>query len=207
MAMAVNTMLRGIIDDIKYDVELARHCEDMTDPYYQGYVTALEYAEQHIVGKRLEYMGGNAEQNSTKENQMTSNNGAAGFTVRMQASQKDFERYFHSVGNNGIEKEASIIETSIAKRILDMCIKRCKLELQNEEDARCKALQTVAKSISAEWDEAGKELDKTTDTHDRATLIGRLQACTAMLNTVNNMLTPAFQVSVVKYGQGADNGD
>lgn len=138
---------------------------------------------------------------------MTSNKGAAGFTVRIQTSRNDLERYLHSMGDTGVEKEASIIETSIAKRILDMCIKRCKLELQNEEDARCKALQTVAENIQAEWDETGKELDKTTDTHDRATLIGQIQAYAAMLKTLNNMLPPAFQVSALKDGQEPDNAD
>lgn len=147
-------------------------------------------------------MGGNAEQNSTKENKMTSNNGAAGFTVRMQASQKDFERYLHSVGNNGIEKEASIIETSIAKRILDMCIKRCKLELHNEKDARCKVLQNVAEIISDKWNTTIEELGKTTGLYDRNNLIGQIEAYVWMLNVVNTMLQPA-----AKPAQEADNAD
>lgn len=53
MAMAVNTMLHGIIDDLKYEMKYARKHADMTDQYYQGYVDALEYAAKEIVGKRL----------------------------------------------------------------------------------------------------------------------------------------------------------
>ena len=176
MAMAVTTMLRGIIDDIEYDVKLARTCEDMTDQYYQGYVTALEYAAQHIVGKRLKYVGGNVEQRLNEGEQMTSNKGAACYTVRMQASRNDLERYINSVGDTGLEKEASIIETSIAKRILDMCIKRCKLELHNEKDARCKALQNVAEIISDKWNTTIEELGKTTGLYDRNNLIGQIEA-------------------------------
>jgi hypothetical protein len=122
---------------------------------------------------------------------MTSNNGAAGFTVRMQASQKDFERYLNSVGNNGIEKEASIIETSIAKRILDMCIKRCKLELQNEDGARCKTLKNVAEIILDKWNATIEELGKTTGLYARHNLIGQIEAYAWTLNVVNTMLQPA----------------
>lgn len=54
MAMAVTTMLRGIIDDLKYEMEYARKHADMKDPYYRGYVDALDYTAKQIVGKRLE---------------------------------------------------------------------------------------------------------------------------------------------------------
>lgn len=53
MAMDVNTVLQAIIDDIEDDVELARNCADMTDPYYQGQVDALEYVAKEIVERRL----------------------------------------------------------------------------------------------------------------------------------------------------------
>lgn len=53
MAVAVNTILHGIIDDLKCEMKYARKHADMKDPYYQGYVDALEYAAKEIVGKRL----------------------------------------------------------------------------------------------------------------------------------------------------------
>lgn len=133
---------------------------------------------------------------------MTSNNGAAGFTVRMQASRNDLERYLNSIGDTGVEKEARIIETSIAKRILDMCIKGCKIELQNEKDAQCKALQNVAEIISDKWNATIEELGKTTGLYARNNLIGQIQAYAWTLNIVNSMLQPA-----AKPGQEHDNAD
>lgn len=53
MAVAVNTMLYQIIDDLKYEMKYARKHADMTDQYCHGYVDALEYAAKEIVGKRL----------------------------------------------------------------------------------------------------------------------------------------------------------
>jgi hypothetical protein len=53
MDMAVTAALQAIIDDIDDDVELARNCADMTDPYYQGQVDALEYVAKEIVERRL----------------------------------------------------------------------------------------------------------------------------------------------------------
>lgn len=138
---------------------------------------------------------------------MTSNKGAAGFTVRMQASRNDFERYLHSVGNTGVEKEASIIETSIAKRILDICIKRCKLELQNEKDAKCKALKNVAEIIFDKCNATIEELGKTTGLYARNNLIGQIEAYAMMLNVVNTMLTHAFQNPSAKSGQEAGDAD
>lgn len=133
---------------------------------------------------------------------MTINKGAAGFTVRMQASRNDIERYLNSMGNTGVEKEASIIETSIAKRILDMCIKGCKIELQNEKDAQCKALQNIAEIIFDKWNATIEELGKTTGLYARHNLIGQIEAYAMMLNVVNRMLSLAS-----KPGQGADNAD
>ena len=61
MAVAVNTILRGIIEDMEDDVELARNCADMTDPYYLGQVDALEYVAKQIVEQRLNEGAGNAD--------------------------------------------------------------------------------------------------------------------------------------------------
>lgn len=61
MAVAVNSILRGIIEDMEDDVELNRACADMKDPYYQGYVDALEYAANEIVGARLKEGTDNAD--------------------------------------------------------------------------------------------------------------------------------------------------
>lgn len=139
---------------------------------------------------------------------MTNNDGVAGLKAVIADFKHDFYYYLHfHDGDIKPGREYNLVEAFTGARILDACIERCEAELRREEDARCKALQTVAENIQAEWDEAGKELDKTTDTHDRATLIGQIQAYAAMLKTLNNMLPPAFQVSAVKYGQETDNAD
>ena len=61
MAVAVNTILRGIIEDMEDEAGYARKHADMKDPYYQGYVDALEYAANEIVGARLKEGTDNAD--------------------------------------------------------------------------------------------------------------------------------------------------
>lgn len=134
---------------------------------------------------------------------MTSNNGAVGLKAVIADFRKDFDNYLHfRLGNIGLENSASIIEAFTGARILDMCIKRCKLELHNEKDARCKVLQNVAEIISDKWNITIEELGKTTGLYDRNNLIGQIEAYAWMLNVVNTMLQPA-----AKPAHEADNAD
>ena len=139
---------------------------------------------------------------------MTSNNGAVGLKAVIADFRKDFDNYLHfRLGNIGLENSASIIEAFTGARILDMCIQRGEIELQNEEDARCKALQNIGEIICDKWNEITEELDKTTALADRNTLIGQIQAYALMLNVVNTMLPLALQVSAAKPVQEAGNAD
>lgn len=134
---------------------------------------------------------------------MTSNDGVVGLKAVIADFRNDFDHYLHfHVGSISRANEASIIEAFTGARILDMCIKGCKLELQNEKDAQCKALQNIAEIIIDKWNATIEELGNTTGLYARNNLIGQIEAYVWTLNVVNKMLQPAS-----KPGQEADNAD